>query len=337
MFNNFISTLKTSVGKGKFWVKRNSPELLIFSGIILAAGSVVLAVFETKKLETITVPAKKKVLKLKEELSDSNAINNKEVDPEEDKNELRKVYAKETYEICKLYFPSFLSFSLAIICILGSHKILKGRNVALAAAYATLDSGYKAYRLRVAERFGKEVENEIYRDVRKDKVIVVDKDGNEVEKVLPVEHLNENGSGWAVIFDESNPNWESNSILNLEWLEMQEKLANQKLRANGYLFLSDVYKQLGIENELLPSNKIQGSHVVGWIYDPKDTSRDSYVSFGLRDRSTGEYTKRALEMKRHGERNIFIDFNVDGDILTGKIGDDGKPTRTFATRIKEIK
>jgi hypothetical protein len=97
-----------------------------------------------------------------------------------------------------------------------------------------------------------------------------------------------------------------------------------------------VYKLLDIDDEVIPNLKLQGSHVVGWLYDPKDPTRDSYVSFGLRDRETGEYSERALQIKKYGERNILVDFNVDGDILTGKLGEDGKPTKTFVTRVREI-
>ena len=43
-----------------------------------------------------------------------------------------------------------------------SHSILNKRNAGLAAAYAALSKSYEEYRRRVRERFGEEVENDIY-------------------------------------------------------------------------------------------------------------------------------------------------------------------------------
>jgi len=331
---DFKQTMKIGFGRTKFWVKRNSPEILTGTGIVLSVVSIALAIVETRRLDNAIVPDQKKIRKIKEEIKTPAPVQPGE-EPINYKKELWKTRGHMAFNVCKLYAPSFISFALSVACILSSHKIMKGRNLALAAAYATLDNGYRAYRARVAERFGKEVENEIYRGIHKDKVIVIDKDGNEVEKTLPVEHVDP-ASDWAVWFDESNRNWENNGILNLEWLELQERYANQMLKSRGYLFLSEVYKLLDIDDEVIPNLKLQGSHVVGWLYDPKDPTRDSYVSFGLRDRETGEYSERALQIKKYGERNILVDFNVDGDILTGKLGEDGKPTKTFVTRVREI-
>lgn len=342
---NFLSIVKAAYNRSAFWVKKNSPELLLAGGLTFAAGSVVLAILGTKKLEGTIKPAKQKINNLKESikeeetnqklLDESNVspeeINELEsnVDIKEMKSELTSIYLKTGVETAKLYLPAALSFGMAVVCILGSHRVLKGREVALAAAYTTLNNSYKAYRKRVAEKLGEDIENEVYSNLRSTEAVTIDEKKEQVATVS-------DSSGWAIMFDSSNPNWEPNSILNLEWLEIQERLANQKLRANSYLFLSDVYKQLGVEPNLIPYNKLQGSHVVGWLYDPKDTTRDSYVSFGIRDRHTGEYTPGALNMRRASERNFIIDFNVDGDILTGKTDANGRQLKTFVTRLREV-
>lgn len=49
---------------------------------------------------------------------------------------------------------------------LASHNILKKRNVALAAAYATVDKTFKEYRNRVVERFGAEVDKELRYNIK---------------------------------------------------------------------------------------------------------------------------------------------------------------------------
>lgn len=332
---SFVQTAKMMFGRTKFWAKQNSPSILTFAGIALSAVSIGLAVYETTKLEKVVTPQKKKIVKLKEEMKNPPEVLEGET-PINYKGELRKVYAKTTFEVCKLYAPAFISFVLSATCVFGSHKIMKGRNLALAAAYATLDNGYRLYRSRVAERFGEEVENELYRGVKGLKAKESKENEKDDEKSYSVHNSDREEGDWCIWFDESNPNWEKNGVLNLEWLEMQERFANQKLKSQGYLFLYDVYKQLGIDDNMIGNRKLQGSRVVGWLYDPKDPTRDSYISFGIRDRKTGEYSEEALAMRKFGERNILVDFNVDGDILTGRIGDDGKPMKTFVTRIREI-
>lgn len=49
----------------------------------------------------------------------------------------------------------------SITSILASNNILRKRNVALTAAYATLDKCFKEYRGNVVERFGEQVDREL--------------------------------------------------------------------------------------------------------------------------------------------------------------------------------
>ena len=67
---------------------------------------------------------------------------------------------------------------------------------------------------------------------------------------------------YARFFDESCEAYESNMDYNLMYLRSQQNLANDKLKANGYLFLSDVYDQLGIKRTKM-------SQIVGWVYKPE--------------------------------------------------------------------
>ena len=64
--------------------------------------------------------------------------------PREDgKKDLVIIYAKTGFELAKLYAPSVLLGVASITSILASNNILRKRNVALTAAYATLDKCFK--------------------------------------------------------------------------------------------------------------------------------------------------------------------------------------------------
>lgn len=313
------------IGESKFWLKKNSPELLVAGGILCSAAAIGLAVYSTVKAEKVVTPAKTKINKLKEELNNDDLVNNGIINIEDHKKELNKVYANTGWKLLKIYSPSIILFASSVACTLSSHKIMNGRVMALSAAYSALDLSFKQYRERVANRIGNEIENKIFNDTTNKVVKYVDEDGKEQEVEIETE---QGGSIWSVLYDEYNPNWESNGVLNLEFLEMQENYLQQKLVSQGYLFLWDVYKVLGYDETYLNKKQLQGSRVVGWIYDPNDKTRDSYVSFGLRDRNTGELTPKALNMRKYGEPSVKLDFNVDGDILTGN------KSRTFFDAIK---
>ena len=80
---------------------------------------------------------------------------------EDAKKDLAIVYVQTGVKFAKLYGPSVVLGALSITSILASNNILRKRNVALGAAYAAIDKGFKEYRSRVIERFGEEVDREL--------------------------------------------------------------------------------------------------------------------------------------------------------------------------------
>ncbi len=302
-----------------FIFRKKSPEMLLAGGIVAAAGSVALAIGATMKLEKTIKKANIEIKIIKDKMADNNAIANKEYTIKDCKRELTKAYAKTVFKVAGLYLPSAVAFGASVASLLGSHNIMKGRLVGLAAAYTTLEKGYKGYRDRVAKKVGEEAEKDIFKNVYEEEkeVTVTDKDGSEkiVKKKIKTAHMDKDAD-FVYLFDSSNTNWTKHGRLNLDFLLGREKYLNQKLVAQGYLFLKDVYEHLDIEPGIIGERKMQAAHVLGWIYDPSDDSRDNYVSFGLADKE-GNINKQTMDALRQGERDIWLEFNPDGDILTG--------------------
>ena len=134
---------------------------------------------------------------------------------------------------------------------------------------------------------------------------VVDEKGKEktVKKTVGVVDPNEI-SDYAKFFDESCAGWSKDPEYNLLFLKKQQNWANDKLKAQGHLFLNEVYDMLGID-------RTKYGNVVGWIYDEKNPNGDNFVDFGIYD----IYSDRARAFVNGYERNILLDFNVDGPIL----------------------
>jgi hypothetical protein len=192
--------------------------------------------------------------------------------------------------------------------IIKSNNILRSRGIAIAAAYATVDRGFKEYRNRVAERFGEETEREIRYNVKARKFIgSTEKDGVETENetIVNVAEVDKY-SGYARFFDEASSYWVKDSEHNSYFLRAQERFANDRLIRDGYLFLNEVYEMLDIP-------RTKAGQIVGWVHDKKSngSNSDNYVDFGIYD----SYKQGAHDFVNGYERSILLDFNVDGNIL----------------------
>lgn len=297
-------SLNRAVKNVSFKMKKHSPEILLVTGIVGTVASAVIACKATTKLSGILEETKDTISKIHECEADEETYPT--YTEEDAKNDVRIVYTQTAVKIARLYLPAVSLGTMSIVIILSSHNILRKRNVALAAAYATIDKSFKDYRERVVERFGKEVDKELKYNIKSKQIeeTVVDENGNEKTITKTINAVGIDGySDYARFFDEASPYWEKNAEYNLTFLRAQQAYANDLLRANGRLFLNDVYKMLGI-----PETK--AGQVVGWVYDTKNPVGDNFVDFGIYD-----YTKEATRDFVNGyERVILLDFNVDGNI-----------------------
>ena len=226
---------------------------------------------------------------------------------EDSKKDIAKVYVQTGLELAKMYAPSVLLGAASLTCIITSHRIVTKRNVALAAAYATIDQGFKEYRGRVIERFGEDLDKELRFNIKKKEVEeqVVDENG-EVQTIVKNEEVADPNfySMYARFYDDGCTGWEKDAEHNLFFLKQQQNYANDLLKVQGYLFLNDVYDMLGIP-------KTKAGFIVGWIYDEKHPVGDNFVDFGIWNKSDPN-ARRFVNGK---ERVILLDFNVDGNIL----------------------
>lgn len=306
--------------KISFWNKKHSPELLIAGSIISATAAVGLAIYSTTKLNKSLEPYNKKIDSIKADLSDDNKIQNKEVIVKDLKKDLTITYAKAALKVTTLYLPSALFLASSFACVLGSHKIMRSRNLALAAACTTIEKSYEAYRDRVKEKLGEEVEEKLYKDIYKeDKEIIDPKTKESKTKKLDSPHL-EKDHEWNVIFDCGNHCWERDALMNYDFLMMKQDYLNQKLKRQGYLFLHDVYDELGYTTAMLGEQKARASRILGWIYDPTNPNRNCYISFGLTQPGTRVALPKIAEQIQRNDPSFWLNLNPDGDILTGEYG-----------------
>lgn len=292
-------------GRASLVAKKYSPEILIVAGIAGTVVSTVMACKATTKVSAVIEDAKKQIDTVHEVLETPEL--NEKYSQEDSKKDLTIIYAKTGVELVKLYGPAVIMGVASIGCILTSHNIIRKRNVALAAAYATVDQGFKEYRSRVVERFGEELDKELKYNIKAKEIEerIVDEDGNETVEKKTVNvagpHIN---SMYARCFDETCTGWVRDSELNLYFLKQVEEWATKKLEKYGHLTLNEVYEKIGFQ-------KTRAGAEVGWIYDEERPIGDNRVNFFIHD--LHDENKRAFV--NGYEKSIWVDFNVDGYIL----------------------
>lgn len=299
-----INKMGHTFSKVGFKIQKHSPEILAAVGTVGVVVSAVMACKATTKVSTILDDTKDTVDKIHTCTEDQTISYNEE----DAKKDLAITYAQTGVKLAKLYAPAVAVGVISLGCLLTSNNILRKRNIALAAAYATIDKSFKEYRSRVIERFGKEVDHQLKYNLTKEKIkeVVTDPEtGKEkkVQKEIEVTGL-DGYSDYARFFDDGCKGWEKDSEMNLMFLRAQQQYANDLLRGRGHLFLNEVYDMLGI-----PHTK--AGQIVGWVYDPDRTDIDNYVDFGIYDVNK----PKARDFVNGYERTILLDFNVDGNIL----------------------
>lgn len=305
MKNEIMNKLTRSCSGMIFQIKKHSPEILVVAGVAGTVVSAVMACKATTKIGEILEESKESINTIHEAVKTEELADRYSV--EDSKKDLAIVYIQTGVKLAKLYAPSVILGTLSITSILASNNLLRKRNVALAAAYATVDKGFKEYRSRVIEKFGEEVDQQLKYGVTAEKIeeTVTDEDGKvkKVKKTVGVSDISEYGD-YAVYFDKSSPYFEGNDDYDMMFLRAQQNYANDLLRAKGYLTLNEVLDGLGIQGSQMLR---KAGMVVGWKYEKDNQFGDNDVCFDI----YSTYRKRE---DGNVEPCIILDFNVEGSI-----------------------
>lgn len=287
-FDNLVSSIKTK-----------SPEILLVSGIAEWAVGTFLACKATKKIEKNEETA----------IGFEGSL--------DQKSKLAKAI-----DVCKAYAPAVGCMAAGTVSVCGSHGIMRKRYVGMVTAYGALTTSFMEYRSRVREEIGKEREEELYYGTKKETIPVktVQKDGKEKKVNKKVDVRTKHGlSPYAQKLESKKMLGEDNPYYVDAYIQRIESGSNDRLKANGHLYLNDVRDELGLYKDDV-------GQLVGWLYDPnkfKDGDRDNYVKILVRD---------VYIVKEDGTYDIekWVDFNVDG-VIFGKLSQE-----EYNTSVKEI-
>ena len=277
-----------------FFIK-NAPKLFIFGGMGLMGAGTVVACVRTKKVK----PAIEAHKQRKEELKESEA----------GKGAYIKEAAHVAWDMTKIYIlPLALTGAGAFSICKGADIFSKRQEqlaqsvIGLSTAYSALSSEFDEYRQNVRKCYGDAADQELYSPTEKKVVALksVDEEGEVHTEETEITLTEKKHFGRYFCIGES-PLAYADFNYNMKKALSVQYGARTRLRANGFLFLSEVWEEFALK-------QTADSFIFGWVYDP--TKGDEQLDLGLTERYryndvTGEF-----------EKVIYIRPNVNGPILT---------------------
>jgi hypothetical protein len=303
-----LTVMKTMVtrgaGRSALILRKYSPEILMVTGVVGIVTSTVLACRATLRADEILDETKDTLDKINEtkKLVDNGTIQQTYTE-EQYKRDLAVTYVQSGWKFVKLYGPSITLGVASIACILTSHGIMRRRNLALVAAYKTIEKSFSDYRKRVVAELGEGKDREFKYGIKKVDYVetTTDENGKKVKEKKTVEVADPSGvSQYARWFDKTSREWDPSGIYNATFVVNQQKIANDILNARGHIFLNEVYDMLGFEHSM------EGS-VMGWVKG----HGDDYVDFGIYNLKVAEgIAEQRVDFVNGLCDSVLLDFNV---------------------------
>lgn len=305
-FQELSKVASRAIHKAGFQLKKHSPEILVVTGIVGGIASAVMACKATTKVSEILDKTKADVDTIHECANNPEFV--EEYTQKDAQKDLTIVYGQTALKLAKLYAPSVLLGAASVTSILVGHNILHKRNLALAAAYTAVDTGFKQYRSRLVDRFDEKLDHELLYDIKAKEVeeTVVDEKGKEktVKKTIEVANPVAALTPWTFCFDESATGWVRDAEKNKFFLARQEQFANEQFEANGFMFLNDVLDMVGLPH-------VREGQVVGWYWDKNKPLSENRINFGV----LNIHSEPARNFVNGWEKSVWLHFNVQGNIM----------------------
>lgn len=306
---NIVKSVTVAVNTVKNFTVLHAPEILLGVGLVGFASASAIAV--------------KKTIDVKEDISENIDEIKKVQDlpaynDEQKKEKLRKntkAVIRLCFKLAKRYaIPIGLALA-SVASIIASHNIMMSRAAALAAAADAVLASYNDYRQGVIDKYGKEVDDELFQGIQKKVIQFVDKDTGEVieeeASITDGTLLNPYGLIYAPTLPDGskNPTWYDNDIIRRDYIAGVEEFLTVKLQSGQNVWLNTAREAFGYGGQYGSENETKAGRAVAWHYNPDDPTCDNFV------------TCRAKEVKQYNEVTgeydtvVIMNFNCDGNVI----------------------
>lgn len=309
-------------------ISAKSPEILFALGVATFAGTMVTAVIATMKgAEEVIDKHNRRMLEIDNGLEiakEGNVVTEETEEvpeaPSYSIEEARKdrflAYCETFLGFGKVYGPTIVLGATSLTCFAASYGILKTRNVALSGLYYTTKKGFDEYRERVKRELGEEADQHFrygYESLHKEKVGVVDADGNVTEETRDIDVVpwdeEERGDNTFLFAPETSTHFQMDEVHNDSTLSVSRsnmQLEFDKNGRHGVLFLNEVLRDLGLK-------EIKEGQYTGWAKGYGDPYIDYRVKKVYRPMPQNDPIRNPLGLKY--QCVYLLDFNTCGYVL----------------------
>ena len=289
-----------------FQLKKHAPDILVGAGVASVLGGTALACKATlDAAKVVSEPAEVLVPVRSEGDEDTGIVMVHDADAE------RKLAIKRGTDIALAYLPAVGMVTGGLSMLVCAKSIEHRRFTAALGMYSSLSATFEEYRARVRAGVGEEAELGYFNGEEKVTVEVMEAEDGKKPKKAKKEYIvfRSGENPLHRIFDECNApmTWKENLDANVFFLECQERVLNQRLKAEGRIFLNDVYKAIGFDYH-------EAGQFIGWLADDVEGHGDGFISFGIDHRAIRAEVAKAQTLDEIPEPSIWLTFNCDGEI-----------------------
>ena len=311
VIKNVGAAIATKAAPVVFKCRKHLPEILVCVGSVSIAGGTVLACKATLDAKEIL---SQEIVAYEETVEEDGSIST--IDKSE--SDIRKEQVHQGLKVVGKYAPAVGLVAGGTAMLVGAKSIEHRRLTAALGAYSSLQAAFETYRARIISEQGEALDRRALTGQYLDKVDILEEaeEGKKPKRKkdeLAFRDL-ESEDPFHRLFDECNcpHTWRRNQAENKFFLECWQTRFNQKLKAEGRVFLNDVYQALGFE--YLPIGQF-----VGWVADDVEGAKDGYIDFGIDYAYLKDEVAAALDEDRVPEPSIWLNFNCDGEVWSNPL------------------